>query len=607
MWSVDDARRAANGRDVSLVYQRYSVHNYAGLQIARRLHVPFVLEYNGSEVWMGRHWGRRLKYEELADSIELLNVRAANLVVVVSRAMRDELIARGIERRPHPRQPQRRRHGPLHACARGCCVRRRYGLTGKTVVGFISTFQAWHGADVLAEAFARLIADHPACRDSVRLLMVGDGPGLPATRRIISAAGLDELAIFTGLVEQQHGPDHLAACDILASPHVPNADGSPFFGSPTKLFEYMAMGKAIVASDLDQIGDVLRHGETAWMVPPADVGALAEGMARLIDDPVLRAKLGGAARREVLARYTWRAHVRRTLDALGARLDANRMSRRLLAVSWDMPPLSGPRAVQVSRTLKHLVPLGWKSWVVAFGPRSNRYNQDHELAGAPERPHGRHTSESAFARGATAVPDTVARAAAAEASARREVGVDWSRDAGRRAARHRTAIRRAGVVCATVVGPSRWTAHPSGDRLAVDRTFQRSLDRQPVPERGALAAPAVGADGGGCRPRADAIVFVNAQTADRVMRKYSSEWRRKTHIVPHGFDPTEPSPTPAARDTRLTIVHTGRFYDGLADSGTLLTCPCVAVEAPAAGVPPARRVRRHADSLPSPAGSVADA
>jgi Glycosyltransferase len=85
----------------------------------------------------------------------------------------------------------------------------------------------------------------------------------------------------------------------------------------------MAMGKAIVASDLDQIGDVLRHGETAWMVPPADVGALAEGMARLIDDPVLRAKLGEAARREVVARYTWREHVQRTLDALGARLGAS--------------------------------------------------------------------------------------------------------------------------------------------------------------------------------------------------------------------------------------------------------------------------------------------
>src|SRR4051812_45870621 len=69
------------------------------------------------------------------------------------------------------------------------------------------------------------------------------------------------------------------------------------------------------------------------------------------------------------------------------------MTRRLLAISWEMPPLSGPRAVQVSRTLKHLVPLGWQSRVVCFGPRSGRYNQDRQLA-----------SELRAADGVTLVP-----------------------------------------------------------------------------------------------------------------------------------------------------------------------------------------------------------
>jgi glycosyltransferase involved in cell wall biosynthesis len=320
---VNEALRAANARDVSLVYQRYSVHNYAGLRLARRLRVPFVLEYNGSEVWMSRHWGRRLKYETLADRIELLNARSADLVVVVSRAMRDELIARGIDAGRilvNPNGVDTDRYTPALDDA---AIRRRYGLAGKTVVGFISTFQPWHGAEVLAAAFTRLIHERPELRDSLRLLMVGDGPGLTLAKRIVSDGGVDDLVVFTGLVEQRDGPEHLAACDILASPHVPNADGSPFFGSPTKLFEYMAMGKAIVASDLDQIGDVLRHGETAWMVPPADAGALTEGMARLIGDPALRAKLGDAARHEVLSRYTWRIHVQRMLDALDARLGAN--------------------------------------------------------------------------------------------------------------------------------------------------------------------------------------------------------------------------------------------------------------------------------------------
>src|SRR5215208_5474401 len=65
-----------------------------------------------------------------------------------------------------------------------------------------------------------------------------------------------------------------------------------------------------------------------------------------------------------------------------------RPSRRLLAIAWDMPPLSGPRAVQVSRLTKHLVPLGWESSVVCFAPRSRRYNQDHDLAARLRAPAG---------------------------------------------------------------------------------------------------------------------------------------------------------------------------------------------------------------------------
>ena len=68
------ADRALRSRDLSFVYQRYSTNNYSGISIAGDRRVPFVLEYNGSEVWVGRHWGSRLRYERLADRIERLNV-----------------------------------------------------------------------------------------------------------------------------------------------------------------------------------------------------------------------------------------------------------------------------------------------------------------------------------------------------------------------------------------------------------------------------------------------------------------------------------------------------------------------------------------------------
>ena len=100
--------------------------------------------------------------------------------------------------------------------------------------------------------------------------------------------------IFTGHLEHERVPALLDACDILLSPHVPLEDGSEFFGSPTKLFEYMAMGKGIVASRLGQIGDVLTDEESGLLVEPGNAGRLAEAILRLSESRELRERLGSA-------------------------------------------------------------------------------------------------------------------------------------------------------------------------------------------------------------------------------------------------------------------------------------------------------------------------
>jgi glycosyltransferase involved in cell wall biosynthesis len=107
----------------------------------------------------------------------------------------------------------------------------------------------------------------------------------------------------------------LDACDILASPHVPLADGSAFFGSPTKLFEYMAMGKGIVASRLGQIGDVLENEKTALLVEPGNVLELSNAIQRLAGSRELRERLGESARITAIDRHTWTHNAARVLDA----------------------------------------------------------------------------------------------------------------------------------------------------------------------------------------------------------------------------------------------------------------------------------------------------
>ena len=304
----------------SFIYQRYSMNNYAGLRLARHYDVPFVLEFNGSEVWIMQNWSTaRLSNAALSSQIESINVTQADLVVVVSDALKKNLIANGVAADRILVNPNGVDPDVYSPEVDGSETRRKLNLGRRTVLVFIGTFGRWHGVEVLAKAFSRLLHQDPKYRQRVRLLMIGQGVLIGKVREILSNGGVADESILTGLVPQEEGPAHLAACDVLVSPHVPNVDGTPFFGSPTKLFEYMAMGKGIVASDLEQIGQVLDHGRTAWLVEPGNVDSLTEGLRKLIDDAELRDRLGTEARRAVIARHTWREHVRRIFDALHER------------------------------------------------------------------------------------------------------------------------------------------------------------------------------------------------------------------------------------------------------------------------------------------------
>ena len=295
-----------------LLYQRFDPANHAGVALARRMGIPLVLEYNGSEVWIADHWGRPLGQRALYERIEAINLRHADLVSVVSEALRDDVVARGVEPGRVVVLPNGVDPGRYHPGLDGSEVRTRLSLSGFCVCGFIGTFGVWHGASVMAKAAARVLAARP----QARFLFVGDGAERVVAEAILAEAGVLDRARFTGLVAQEHGPEHLAAMDILVAPHVANADGSRFFGSPTKLFEYMAMGRGIVASRLEQIGEVLEDGRTALLVPPGDEAALAAAILRLVDRPDERDRLGRAARAAAEGSHTWESRAQGLLSRL---------------------------------------------------------------------------------------------------------------------------------------------------------------------------------------------------------------------------------------------------------------------------------------------------
>ena len=326
--------RSLSPRAVRFLYQRYAINDLSGVRLARRLHRPLVLEYNGSEVWAQKNWGRALFLPGLARRIEVACLRESDLVVTVSEPLERELLDLGLP--PHrvlfyPNCVDADVFDPARFDADARLrTRARFGLDpGDFVITFVGTFGRWHGAEVLARAI-RLLPEIVAGR-RLRFLFVGDGVTAPETREVLSAERVSGRAVFAGPRPQAETPEILAASDTFASPHVPNPDGTAFFGSPTKLFEYMAMARPIVASDLDQIGRILRNWQPgsvpagaskaplAILVEPGDPGSLAEGLQRAasLDRDEAR-RLGEAARAAILRSFRWEACV----EAVVARLAA---------------------------------------------------------------------------------------------------------------------------------------------------------------------------------------------------------------------------------------------------------------------------------------------
>jgi glycosyltransferase involved in cell wall biosynthesis len=288
-------------------YQRHCAFSIAGALLSRRLKAPLILEYNGSEAWIADHWDPNpLRYWiKLCEEVTL---RCATRIIVVSEALREDLVQKGIQTdriRVNPNAVDPDYFFPGRGREAG---RRELDVKpDEVLIGFVGSFSLWHGIEILQQAITMLLSSERPCR--LRFVLMGDGLLHGEMRAALAAYDATGAVIFTGPLTRDKVAEYLDASDILVSPHIPMPDGSRFFGSPTKLFEYMAMGKGIVASRLEQLAEVLEHDRTAWLTAPGDVDELAAGILRLAMDPAKCAALGAAARRAAIERHSWARNV----------------------------------------------------------------------------------------------------------------------------------------------------------------------------------------------------------------------------------------------------------------------------------------------------------
>ncbi|WP_303921592.1 glycosyltransferase family 4 protein [Draconibacterium sediminis] len=308
------------------LYHRFSEFSFSAAKLSDQCDVKLILEFNSFASWKWQNWSKNkpmlkriliwLFILPIVRRIENYNLKRADLFVVVSQVLKDQLCDKGIQKdkilvNPNGVDPEK--FNPEISAKE---LIKKHSLEDKTIIGFIGTFGVWHGVENLLEAYILLLKKNPDYRNTTKLMLIGDGKLMFQVKNRIEEENISDNVIVTGLVPQNEGPKYLSCCDILCAPTKPNPDGSRFFGSPTKLFEYMAMGKAIVSSDIEQQGEILEHQKDAILTKPGDVSSLAEGITQLLEDSLLRDTLGRNARKKVIENYTWEKHTRKILDSL---------------------------------------------------------------------------------------------------------------------------------------------------------------------------------------------------------------------------------------------------------------------------------------------------
>ncbi|MCK5742960.1 MAG: glycosyltransferase family 4 protein [Chlorobi bacterium] len=292
------------------IYQHHAHFNYAGTLLKKKTGLPYFLQCEAVEYWAKANWGK-LYFKKLLKWAEEIQWAAADAIVVISERVKEMMVELGVDADKIIVNPSAVNPDKFSPDVSDERIRKKLEIEKTFVCGFTGSFSQWHGVEVLAEAVKYIISEIP----DAKILLVGDGLLRHNIEVIIKKDNVGDSTIITGIVPYGEIPEYLSACDILLSPCVSNEDGSEFFNSPIKLFEYLAMGKPIIATDVGQQSDVIQHNVNGLLCPERDPKALADGVIEIYKNKDLADRLSKEARKTAVEKYNWKFNAQRIVDA----------------------------------------------------------------------------------------------------------------------------------------------------------------------------------------------------------------------------------------------------------------------------------------------------
>jgi glycosyltransferase involved in cell wall biosynthesis len=303
--------RAVRTHRPDCLYERYNLFLPAGVWIKRKFRLPMLLEVNAPICAEREKYGG-IALPRLARWSERYAWSGADYVLPVTNVLAQIIERSGVPKErivviPNGIDPERF-SGAL------CCLeaKKSHGLEGRIVLGFTGFVREWHCLERVIDVLAR---DRGVPR---HLLIVGDGPARPGLERYANALGVSHQVTITGIVPREAIARYIAAFDVALQP------AATGYASPLKLFEYMAMGRAIVAPAQANIQEVLQDGANAVLFDPNDPAALISAIDRVCEGAELRQRIAQGAKESIGALgLTWKNNAER-VNELFVRLEVKR-------------------------------------------------------------------------------------------------------------------------------------------------------------------------------------------------------------------------------------------------------------------------------------------
>jgi len=299
-----------------VVLAAHSYCNLSAVTAARRCGVPcVVLAETPMEYEYSMFFTPFYSYPVLGRWLEGMNIRSASQVICISEILKGYMMRYAVPATRLHVIPNGVDHHLIRPVPPDEDLRHRFGLTHRRVVGFVGTFQFFGNVDATMEIIEKVCGE----MKDVVFLFVGEGEAGKCLRDKGERMGLGEHLLFTGAVTHEEVPSFLSVMDVVFASY---RGDYLFYGSPMKLLEYMAAGKAVLGTALGQIKELIVDGYNGMLFEWGDNATMYRKLLSLLQDPALRRKLGDNARKTIEENWTWEIQASHIVEVLQKALGA---------------------------------------------------------------------------------------------------------------------------------------------------------------------------------------------------------------------------------------------------------------------------------------------